>query len=225
MKSGQPDIYEYSREGTCLARRPRLPPVLSLRRSAGPSHFVGCRERHRRIEMKSRILQAMIAAFATVLATGEAQAATCAVPSVAHPTIQSAVNDPSCDPINVAPGIYPENVMINRSLTLNGAQAGNPVAGRVFAVGESTITGTGGPADITILAANVTIDGFSLTNPGQSFGIRVRTAGDNAVIVNNIIDTVGAATLAANPAAIYLELGPDGVDVVGNRIADVKSVP
>jgi hypothetical protein len=120
----------------------------------------------------------------------------------------------------VAPGLYVENVTISRSLILNGAQAGNPVAGRVFGVGESIVQGL-----ITVQATNVTIDGFSLTNPGQNFGILVKTAGDNALITNNIIKTVGSTSLATNPAAIYLEYGPDGVRVVGNDISDIDSIP
>src|SRR5256885_17032488 len=113
--------------------------------------------------MKTKFLgcSQVVAAFATVLALsgGTAQAVTCNVPSLVpfYPTIQSAVNDPSCNPINVAAGTYAENVTIpiaRSSLILNGAQAGNPVAGRTFAVGESTITGTGlSSPDFTIHAA------------------------------------------------------------------------
>src|SRR5206468_11571935 len=121
----------------------------------------------------------------------------------------------------VGPGVYNENVTIGRSLILNGAQAGNPFAGRTFlGVGESTIQGL-----ITVQAATVTIDGFSLTNPSQNFAILVKTAGDDAIITNNIIQTVGSISLATNPAAIYLEYGPDRVQIVGNKISDVVSIP
>jgi len=165
----------------------------------------------------------IVALFTAVLAVhaGTAQAAPCTVPSGSHPTIQSAVGDPACDPINVNPGAYAENVTISRPLTLNGAQAGNPFAGRMFGPPfESTVAGL-----ITVQAANVTIDGFSLTNPGQNFGILIKTAGDDAVVINNIINTVGATSLATNPAAIYLERGPDRVSVVANRITNVRSIP
>src|SRR5438046_2115298 len=86
------------------------------------------------------------------LGAGTAQAAVCSVPTVSYPTIQSAVNDPNCNPINVGPGPYPENVTIGRTLTLNGAQAGSPVAGRTFGSPmESTVAGL-----IKVQAANVT---------------------------------------------------------------------
>ena len=149
----------------------------------------------------------------------KAAPATCTVPG-SHATIQLAVSDLSCSTINVAPGVYTENVTISRSLTLNGAQAANPVAGRTFpSASESTVNG-----QITVQAANVTIDGFSLTNPGQASGIIIKTAGDDALITNNIIDTIGAASLNANTQAIYLENGPDGVNVLGNRINNVAGI-
>jgi hypothetical protein len=184
--------------------------------------------------MKTKFLgcSQVVAAFATVLALsgGAAQAATCNVPSLfpPYPSIQSAVNDPSCNPINVAAGTYPENVtipMTRSSLILNGAQAGNPVAGRTFAVGESTITGTGlSLPDITIYAANVIIDGFSLQNLNQSTGILIKTTGDNALITNNIIQGIGGVSFADNTQAIYLENGPDGVTVVGNKISVIAGI-
>src|SRR5437879_8492181 len=148
--------------------------------------------------MKTKFLgcSQVVAAFATVLALngGTAQAAvTCFVPSGSYPTIQSAVDDGTCDPINVAAGGYAENVMIRRPLTLNGAQAGNAVAGRVNPLTESTVTGVIATAlpDITVYAPGVTINGFSLTNPGQSTGILIKTAGDRAFITNNIIEDIG----------------------------------
>ena len=166
----------------------------------------------------------VLAVVITVITFGgsksKAALAVCAVPSGSYPTIQSAVNDVTCSTINVAPGLYNENVAISRSLTLNGAQAGTAVAGRTFAgPGESTING-----QTTVQATNVTIDGFSQTNPGQSSGILIKTAGDNALITNNIIDTIGAVSLNANTQAIYLENGPDGVQVVGNRINNVAGI-
>ena len=154
-----------------------------------------------------------------------AEAATCTVPGT-YPTIQMAVNDSSCDPINVAAGAYAENVTISRTLTLNGAQAGNPVAGRTFGSPfESTVTGTGTDVPIfKIAATNVTIDGFSVTNPGQSTGILVKTAGSGAVIKNNIIDTIGGVSFSGNTQAIYLERGPDSVNVVANKISHVEGI-
>lgn len=72
-------------------------------------------------------MRKILAIFATMaivsavwmLGGGTAQAATCSVPSGAYPTIQSAVNDPTCTTVNVAAGAYAENVIINNPVTLN----------------------------------------------------------------------------------------------------------
>src|SRR5439155_4256961 len=44
------------------------------------------------------------------------------------------------------------------------------------------------------------------------------------LITNNIIDTIGGATFSGNTQAIYLELGPDNVKVVGNKISNVQGI-
>jgi hypothetical protein len=123
-------------------------------------------------------------------------------------------------------GAYIEDVTIAHSLTLNGAQAGQPVATRVFQGPlESTINGL-----VTINAPSVTIDGFSLTNSIADFvndnnGILVKTLGDGALITNNLISVVGTATLASNAQGIYLENGPDNVRIVNNDISKIASSP
>ncbi|HEY5837734.1 MAG TPA: hypothetical protein VIT19_01785 [Pyrinomonadaceae bacterium] len=157
--------------------------------------------------------------------TAKAAVAVCTVPGT-YALIQDAVNDVGCTTINVAAGAYAETVTIGRSVTLNGAQAGNAVSGRTFAgAGESTVTGK-----ITLQAADVTIDGFSLTNPGQvgaAFGIVVKTAGSGATIQNNIIENVSSATCCADSQAtaqgIYLENGPDNVSILENAIRNISS--
>jgi hypothetical protein len=150
----------------------------------------------------------------------------CTVPGT-HATIQAALADITCDTINLGPGAYAEDLIISRTLTLNGAQAGVPVSGRTFgAANESTLTG-----QITVEAADVTIDGLSLTNPGKpvaAFGILVKTAGSGAVIQNNIIKNVSSAACcldAAMAQAIFLENGPDNVSILNNAISDIFSYP
>jgi nitrous oxidase accessory protein NosD len=81
----------------------------------------------------------------------------CNVPTD-YSTIQAAVNDPGCLTINVAAGTYNEQVVINRPLTLNGAQAG--VDARTRSGAESIIQDPEGPVQIE--ADNVTINGFTI---------------------------------------------------------------
>jgi hypothetical protein len=184
------------------------------------------------IEMRTKIrgFLAIVAAFATVLTLGggTAQAATCTVPAP-YTTIQSAVNDSTCSTINVAPGLYVENVIINRTLTLNGAQVGNPAPARVGP--ESIVQGAnpiGSNPVITINAVDVRIDGFTLKNAittGAAIGIAVKTSGNGAFITNNIIDGVNTTDTSSNGSAqaIYLVNGPDNVRVLANDLKTIHS--
>jgi hypothetical protein len=154
--------------------------------------------------------------------------ATCNVPAD-YPTIQSAVNDPGCSTINVAPGTYLENVTIPRTLTLNGAQAGVPAPGRIAA--ESTVTGAnpiGANPVIAINASSVEVNGFTIKNPvttGAATGIAVNAAGGGALITNNIIDTITTLDISGNGTAqaIYLQNGPDNVTILDNEMKNIQS--
>ena len=179
-----------------------------------------------------KIASTLVMALAAVILTVSTGAAsTCAVPSPAYPTIQSAVDDPTCAIINVAPGVYTENVTITRSLTLNGAQAGQPVAGRTAAgPAESTVVGadpSGAPVFL-VAAANVTIDGFTIKNAvstNSATGVAITASGNDTVIFNNFFD--GITTLGVGPGvtaqAILLEGGPDNVNISNNDIRNVTA--
>jgi hypothetical protein len=83
--------------------------------------------------------------------------ATCATPD--HPTIQGAINAAaSGDTILVCAGSYPENVALNKDLTINGAQAGVDARGRAGA--ESTIFPTTRGLELQAGSAGATFDGF-----------------------------------------------------------------
>jgi hypothetical protein len=186
--------------------------------------------------MKTKFLRRsqIAAVFATVVLGGNTARAVvggpvCNVPAD-YPTIQLAVSDFGCSTIVVAPGTYFENVTIPRTLTLNGAQAGNAATGRVGP--ESTVIGiaiTGAVPVFKIAASNVTIDGFSVTDPfvasGAAVGIDVKNVVNGAVIKNNIVDTVMTPDLSGNGTAqaIYLEAGPDNVQILGNDLRNVHS--
>jgi hypothetical protein len=127
-----------------------------------------------------------LAAALLTLGAGVAQAATCSVPSMAHPTIQSAVDDPTCDPIIVAAGTYVENIGISRGLSLRGPNFGiNP--NTMTRGAEATING--GPSGSTTIRISttepVTIDGFTLSGGTGAF-IDSYTAGNTPIIKHNI---------------------------------------
>ncbi len=176
---------------------------------------------------KKRVLFASVtasvaAALFAPLAVRAAAGPTCTVAASGadYTTIQAAVNDTNCATVKVAKGNYVGDVVVTRNVYLKGAKAGENVKYRTFAgVNEATITGK-----VTIQAANVTLNGFSLTNPGQGQGVVVKTAGNNADIKNNIMSVVGDVAFPDNATGIYLEYGPDNVSVSDNKVMNIKSV-
>jgi hypothetical protein len=173
---------------------------------------------------------ALLIAAALTFHAGPTWAATCAVPSLTYPTIQSAVDDPTCTTINVAPGLYNENVTINRSLTLNGAQAGQTVATRISGgPAESILQGadpTGSVPVILINAPNVIVDGFTIKNSvtaNAATGINIKGIHLDVLIQYNIFD--GINTLEAGPTgtaqAIFLESGSIRPEIGHNLIQNV----
>jgi len=157
-----------------------------------------------------------------------AHAATCSVPA-GYPTIQSAVDDPTCDTVNVAAGVYAENVFISRAVTVNGAQAGQPTTGRTSAgPGESTVVGvnpTGANAVFVINASSVTIDGFTVKNSvitDAAIGIQIRPSNDS-VVLNNFIDGVTTAdvTPAGRAIGVQMQNGLLNVNVSKNDIRNL----
>src|SRR4051794_29059365 len=95
------------------------------------------------MKLKLTMLFLVVAALAVALTYGPRPtkaAATILVdddnaqcPTATFSTIQSAVVAAAPgDTVQVCPGTYNENVTVPKSITLNGAQAGTPVAGRTF---------------------------------------------------------------------------------------------
>lgn len=181
-----------------------------------------------KMKIGTLLLGGMAALIAALFLGASTKAAvggpTCNVPAD-YPTIQAAVDVPACTTVKVAAGTYPENVVVNRSVNIKGAKAGVPVSSRTFGnASESTVNGTAADTPVfTVNAANVTINGFSVTNPNHGNGIDIKTAGNNAVIKKNIVDTIGSNTYTAPTTGVYLELGPDGVQLSGNKINNIQS--
>jgi nitrous oxidase accessory protein NosD len=105
--------------------------------------------------------------------------------------------------VNVAPGTYNEQLIINKPLTLSGPTPG---------IGEAVIDAAGltaGEPTIHVLADNVTVENLTLQNgPGQ--GIRAGNASfpglTGVIIRNNIIkDHDLAGVLTANSASMLIE--------------------
>ncbi|GAA0544710.1 hypothetical protein GCM10010172_27870 [Paractinoplanes ferrugineus] len=127
----------------------------------------------------------------------------CSVPSAQYRTIQSAVNATTCTGIKVAPGVYTENVQVNRSVTINGGKAGQDARGR-RGTGETVLNGGVAPT-FTITADNVVIDGFTLNGPpGGGTAALVMPGGNSGELIqNNIINNPGRAASITTSRTVF----------------------
>src|SRR5215217_6730633 len=91
--------------------------------------------------------------------------------STVYATIQAAVDAALPGAVvTVDAGVYPEMVVVNKKLTLRGAQAGEDARSNIRAGGgadETVVTGALLPSGLTsggfqILASGVTVDGFTV---------------------------------------------------------------
>lgn len=136
--------------------------------------------------------------------------------------IQTAINlQASGGTIQVEPGTYNENVAVNKSLTLLGANANIACGSRT---GESLIAPSSGlPFNVT--ADNVTINGFEITAPTHQYAINGGgTSGLN--IRYNDIHNVGNTVSGVNVHAIvYIQpnSSTSNVTISDNCLEDISS--
>jgi hypothetical protein len=141
-------------------------------------------------------------------------------------TIQAAVSaSNSGDVIEVDPGTYNENVSINKSLSLRGANYGLACP-RINS--ESIVSGGAANATFRIQADNVSIDGFTIKNPLGHYGVGVYNSSQNNLNVqHNIITDVGNNTTGSGVSyGVYFEVGTpansDNVNISNNCINFIR---
>ncbi|HEX8468128.1 MAG TPA: Ig-like domain-containing protein, partial [Allosphingosinicella sp.] len=130
-------------------------------------------------------------------------------------SIQEAINNANDgDTIVVYPGTYAEDLVINKDITLQGANAGTPGTG---ARGAETILDGG----ILVTAAGVTIDGFKIVGDiaqdGFEQGIAVRA--NDFTLVNSVLE----GDIAENPAYAILTGTVTGLDINNNLFSGYSS--
>jgi hypothetical protein len=157
-------------------------------------------------------------------------------------TIGAAVAAPTTnngDTILVDPGTYHEHVVIGKSLTLKGANAGvNPVTSARGP--ESVVDGDFTDAPFDIAANNVVLDGFKIIDGQNGFNAGVATSSAysgynivNDIITNNTIgvyaNSSGLSTIQNNlfdannlagpagGAGIYSDQGTSSLTITGNE--------
>lgn len=92
------------------------------------------------------------------------------------------------DTIKVAAGTYAENVVLDKSLTVQGANVG--VAGNGVRGAESIVDGSDTDASLAVRASDVVIDGFKVINGssgGYDAGIWIEDGHQNVSITNSIV--------------------------------------
>jgi hypothetical protein len=131
-------------------------------------------------------------------------------------SIQSAIDAATTSPgdtLVADPGTYAENVVVDKSVTLQGPFAGVPgYDGSRDGTGEGTISPATGVA-LTLAASNAVIDGFSISIPS---GVAVQPGGaarDNMQFINNRVVNI------PNGVGIRFEPG-EGTPAIGFAISD-----
>ncbi|MEI7898196.1 MAG: immunoglobulin-like domain-containing protein, partial [bacterium] len=141
-------------------------------------------------------------------------------------TIQDAINAASTtatQTLLALPGNYTENVIVDKSVIIHGANYGVLCAnGRE---NESVINGTASAA-VTIASDGVTIDGFTIKNPLGMFGIYAKGR-NNTDIQYNIITDVGNNVTGTGAAyGVAIEMGSaaniSNVSIVYNCVNNIR---
>jgi hypothetical protein len=93
------------------------------------------------------------------------------------------------DRIVVAPGTYPEHLLITKSVIIRGAQSGKKATKRSNPLSEESVVGSnlGG---FQLAGNNITIDGFTVRGVTSGVGAGIQTSANSSgyVIENNIIE-------------------------------------
>jgi len=127
--------------------------------------------------------------------------------SIANPwqTIQYAINTATPNStIIVEAGTYPENLTINKALILQSASGS-----------ATTIISASSGTAVSITSDDVTIDGFTITNPMGLTGILASNRSD-ITIKNNIITQIGSGI--SNPGSNVFGISISGTSTALNNI-------
>ncbi|MFO8232257.1 MAG: hypothetical protein R6U20_06280, partial [Longimonas sp.] len=137
------------------------------------------------------------------------------------PTIQGAINDAgSGETIFVCPGTYAENVGVDKSLTIQGNNAGTPgngTRGNETVIVPPSSEGSPPPLLISVESSDVTIDGVKLDAQSEvPIGIGVQSGEasvENALIENNVFENFPSGATINSPVGM-IDI-PFGAGVAG----------
>lgn len=138
-----------------------------------------------------------------------------------YSTIQAAINNAlDYDTIRVAPGTYTENITVNKTIQLLGAQAGIDARTRA-GTQESIITGTGSTL-VRVSADNVVVDGFTIQGNTAGNGVHAGNVSGywifNNIIQNNTLGVFLEPNSGTTTSQLRQNLVRDNVSPTGNGI-------
>jgi len=129
----------------------------------------------------------------------------------------------SGDVINVASGTYAENVVINKSVTINGANADTPFGSR----NPASVIAPASGLPVSIVADNVTLNGFEITGPGYQYGINITGSYSNVDIKYNYLHHIGTTITNTNVHALVYQVAnavaPQNLSITDNKFQYVSS--
>ncbi|MCC5944351.1 MAG: T9SS type A sorting domain-containing protein [Bernardetiaceae bacterium] len=127
------------------------------------------------------------------VATG-ADVGNCADPTAPCQTINYAIGQATpTETVNIAVGLYPEEVFLNKALTLQGAGSGdNPTTSTIINPPAGSLSA------IDITAANSSV--FDVRATGADYGVRLQAANVNNIILNGVaaIDNASYGIIIGN---------------------------
>jgi predicted outer membrane repeat protein len=139
-----------------------------------------------------------------------AEATTCDVPTGPYPTIQSAVNDATCDTVNLTAALYTENVMVGRNVTVQGQGAAN------------TAVDGGGNDSVFVVQPGLVVTFTSLTiRNGDAVGSPYSRGGGVNILTGTVATILDAAVIS-NTAQLGAGLSNNGgqLTIVNSQVSN-----
>lgn len=144
-------------------------------------------------EIASAMPRCLAALAVALLAAGAARAATCNVPTTAHPTLGAAVRDGACTLVQLAAGSLPENVEVARDLAIQGAgSAATTLQGYLF------VSGAGNDVTLNALLVDGTAAGVAgcWSEVLSVLGGATLTSGADVKVLNSAVLSSGCRLFA-----------------------------
>jgi hypothetical protein len=162
-----------------------------------------------------QVLRILSACTLVLVAATASFAATINVSADGPTAIQDAITAAAPgDILQVEPGTYTSSLVIGKSLTITSTGG----------AAVTTIAGTATTA-VTITASDVTLDGFTVTNPGFKQGIYAQDQ-NGITITNNVITDIGSTDPTTSGtnfgiAVVSSAAAVDGVTIAGNTVSNI----